>query len=721
MSFKNATFSQVLDDLSARFILNLPAEEQSSVERLCFQIEQAHWFYEDFIRAQNDQLPSLGLRVFSARLFAHCPLLWKWSKVHEEAFDDFLRYKTRIPVRGAILLDKSLQRCLLVKGWKASSGWGFPKGKIDKDESDVDCAVREVYEETGFDLTGHINSNEYIDMTIRGQNVRLYIIPEMSLDTVFESRTRKEISKIEWHMLADLPTYKKSKTDTVKNKFYMVIPFLTPLKKWIKKRNVATKTTKEQGISVDVDADASSQLLTLLKSSTAPTATPFPISQPTEQQAVPQLPPVDIRQKILTLLNGNFEPKQPIPILPVSSLPQQPPRQVDHPWANGPSLYGFDPFAYLGLDPQNPSESFPRVAATGPPPPNVASNLQFPNSVNYPPPPPPFSGYHGPYVQNRENFSPESPEAVMPSPMDLPSPKTVYHEVFHPPTTTSIQSFKPDQMREVYDDTHPNSNIQIPPYSNHVVDPFPAVQHQQNPINNLHDEPTVNRLQNEASSRKLFDMISTPKPVQSLPAPQDGSSQKLVNILLGTSKSDMNASIQEKPETVNKPTVSTPPAEPSSHSEHLLQALLNPTALPTPSNLPSSTTKNNEPSVNQSSEAKPSPKPKSRIPRLDAKNKAKNNEATRAKNTEALKSALLGNSLQPATTASKEAVTHHENKADRSTEGLTTPGTFPGSVKILKRVPSAEVDDKNYPTVEKSSDEYFLSYLQNVVRNQRQV
>nr|2A6T_A Chain A, Spac19a8.12 [Schizosaccharomyces pombe]2A6T_B Chain B, Spac19a8.12 [Schizosaccharomyces pombe] len=266
MSFTNATFSQVLDDLSARFILNLPAEEQSSVERLCFQIEQAHWFYEDFIRAQNDQLPSLGLRVFSAKLFAHCPLLWKWSKVHEEAFDDFLRYKTRIPVRGAIMLDMSMQQCVLVKGWKASSGWGFPKGKIDKDESDVDCAIREVYEETGFDCSSRINPNEFIDMTIRGQNVRLYIIPGISLDTRFESRTRKEISKIEWHNLMDLPTFKKNKPQTMKNKFYMVIPFLAPLKKWIKKRNIANNTTKEKNISVDVDADASSQLLSLLKS-----------------------------------------------------------------------------------------------------------------------------------------------------------------------------------------------------------------------------------------------------------------------------------------------------------------------------------------------------------------------------------------------------------------------------------------------------------------------
>ena len=33
---------------------------------------------------------------------------------------------------------------VLVKGWKSSSGWGFPKGKINQNEPSHECAVREV-------------------------------------------------------------------------------------------------------------------------------------------------------------------------------------------------------------------------------------------------------------------------------------------------------------------------------------------------------------------------------------------------------------------------------------------------------------------------------------------------------------------------------------------------------------------------------------------------
>lgn len=31
-----------------------------------------------------------------------------------------------------------------MKGWKSSAGWGFPKGKINKDEPEAPCAIREV-------------------------------------------------------------------------------------------------------------------------------------------------------------------------------------------------------------------------------------------------------------------------------------------------------------------------------------------------------------------------------------------------------------------------------------------------------------------------------------------------------------------------------------------------------------------------------------------------
>jgi mRNA-decapping enzyme subunit 2 len=242
-----------------RFIINLPPEELESVERICFQVEEAQWFYEDFIRPLDPSLPSLSLRVFSLRIFQHCPLFSEWSADnYSAAFAEFLAYKSRVPVRGAIMLNEQMDQVVLVKGWKKGANWSFPRGKINKDEDDLDCAIREVYEETGFDvraagLIKDAKDMKYIEVTMREQHMRLYVFRGVPMDAHFEPRTRKEISKIEWYKLNDLPTLKKNKQQdgmgehlAGANKFYMVAPFLVPLKKWISQNRKRQSRTSSQ-------------------------------------------------------------------------------------------------------------------------------------------------------------------------------------------------------------------------------------------------------------------------------------------------------------------------------------------------------------------------------------------------------------------------------------------------------------------------------------------
>lgn len=61
---KNKSLEEVLDDLCSRFIINLPNEELESFDRLCFQIEAAHWFYLDFFREEMPKLPVFNLKEF---------------------------------------------------------------------------------------------------------------------------------------------------------------------------------------------------------------------------------------------------------------------------------------------------------------------------------------------------------------------------------------------------------------------------------------------------------------------------------------------------------------------------------------------------------------------------------------------------------------------------------------------------------------------------------
>ena len=175
------------------------------------------------------------------------------------AFAEFLAYKQRVPVRGAIMLNQDMDQVVLVKGWKKGANWSFPRGKINKDENDLKCAVREVYEETGFDIqeAGLVKDEKemkYIEVTMREQHIRLYVFRGVPVSTHFEPRTRKEISKIEWYKLTDLPTLRKQKQQDSNtqlqavnaNKFYMVAPFLNPLKKWISQQR---KTEHRESLS----------------------------------------------------------------------------------------------------------------------------------------------------------------------------------------------------------------------------------------------------------------------------------------------------------------------------------------------------------------------------------------------------------------------------------------------------------------------------------------
>ncbi|KAI0363912.1 DCP2-domain-containing protein [Pilatotrama ljubarskyi] len=248
VQYTNLTQAEVFEDLSSRFILNLPEEELRSVERVCFQVEQAHWYYEDFIREQNpSKFPSYTLKQFSEVLFRACPILEHQAKDHDRTFASFMQYKTRVPVCGAIMLNDTWDKCVLVKGWKSSAGWGFPKGKINEQEPKHRCAIREVLEETGYNLENQLDPENVIQLSIKEQSISLYIVPGVPEDFPFQTRTRKEISRISWFKLSDLPTWRRNKT--VPGKFYLISPFIGPLKAFIhdrKPRNLPRKAPRPQ-------------------------------------------------------------------------------------------------------------------------------------------------------------------------------------------------------------------------------------------------------------------------------------------------------------------------------------------------------------------------------------------------------------------------------------------------------------------------------------------
>lgn len=237
---RHPCFQDILDDLCSRFILNCPQEELSSFERICFQLEQAHWFYEDEYRNGDPSLPKFHTKEFVETVFHQCAFLSPYAGQSSSIITSWIDYKIQVPVCGAILLTPQLDRLLLVKGFGTRSSWGFPKGKINKDEDPIDCCIREVYEEIGFHLDGLINDADRIDITSgeHQQKVRLYVVPNISPSIMFSPQTKGEIADIKWHEIASLPSnYNKPDQAASRkevNKYFMVIPFIPKLKKWIR-------------------------------------------------------------------------------------------------------------------------------------------------------------------------------------------------------------------------------------------------------------------------------------------------------------------------------------------------------------------------------------------------------------------------------------------------------------------------------------------------------
>ncbi|KAF3828380.1 hypothetical protein GH733_005077 [Mirounga leonina] len=187
-------------------------------------------------------------------LCSHCPFLLPQGEDVEKILDEWKEYKMGVPTYGAIILDETLENVLLVQGYLAKSGWGFPKGKVNKEEAPHDCAAREqqlkiaisicyfqVFEETGFDIKDYICKDDYIELRINDQLARLYIIPGIPKDTKFNPKTRREIRNIEWFSIEKLPCHRndmtpKSKLGLAPNKFFMAIPFIRPLRDWLSRR-----------------------------------------------------------------------------------------------------------------------------------------------------------------------------------------------------------------------------------------------------------------------------------------------------------------------------------------------------------------------------------------------------------------------------------------------------------------------------------------------------
>ncbi|XP_055337469.1 m7GpppN-mRNA hydrolase-like [Paramacrobiotus metropolitanus] len=225
----------ILDDSLMRFLLELDSEEMKDFVRVFFKIEEAHWFYLDHYCDNNPLLPRVGTREFCEIACRHVPFLHKFVEYLDDHWKAWKQYKANIPTAGAILLDETLDYVLVLENFNRR--FGFPKGKKNNNETMQECAVREVLEETGYDISDKITPDEYLELSCDDMFVQLFIVHGVSKDTAFSPMTRGEVKALEWMPVKDLPGATGPQT-TANSKYkaqayFMIRPFINPLKRWI--------------------------------------------------------------------------------------------------------------------------------------------------------------------------------------------------------------------------------------------------------------------------------------------------------------------------------------------------------------------------------------------------------------------------------------------------------------------------------------------------------
>jgi 8-oxo-dGTP diphosphatase len=108
----------------------------------------------------------------------------------EAAPEDALRV---VRAAGGIVVRDG--RVLLVHRPKYDD-WTLPKGKAEAGESDQDCALREVQEETGLEceLGRELGTTEYIDSRGRPKRVRWWLMRPLGGEFVPD----REVDEIRW-------------------------------------------------------------------------------------------------------------------------------------------------------------------------------------------------------------------------------------------------------------------------------------------------------------------------------------------------------------------------------------------------------------------------------------------------------------------------------------------------------------------------------------------
>lgn len=199
--------SEVLDSVSVRFLIDLDPFDLKNSERLLFILEEAHWFVIDYYNVKK-----ISLGEFISIMMAHNNIKLNVAK----ALQQFIKYRQSIKVYGAVLFNPTMDKILVVKEDRKIKNYGLPKGKKSKNENGIDCAIREVYEETGYNI-----ENKIVDISVTiFDKITFYFVFNVNEKTKFQTLAKNEISEITWLDINCLDSLMNDKKYTLVTRCY---------------------------------------------------------------------------------------------------------------------------------------------------------------------------------------------------------------------------------------------------------------------------------------------------------------------------------------------------------------------------------------------------------------------------------------------------------------------------------------------------------------------
>jgi len=255
---RNPKLREALEKCSLRFIDFLPSEILYDPPRLCFEIQEAYWYYNDHLLANDkrDLPPLKQIGFFSLMLRASSTLrgLYAPEKMQKQLTGPWDKYCQCIQWLGAAIVDRDYKKCLMIQPWVGNK-WKFPGGKIEKGETHVEGAIREILEETGIDISSTICKDDHAEKGTWDQYpAKLFFVAQGLQDGDCLPKANKEVGKIAWVPLSRLPGWTTDEAGTTKSskklQFSEVAGFVPGLQRWVVSRTTTFPPPRDEDVPV---------------------------------------------------------------------------------------------------------------------------------------------------------------------------------------------------------------------------------------------------------------------------------------------------------------------------------------------------------------------------------------------------------------------------------------------------------------------------------------